>query len=400
MTKEAALQPLEGLRIIDLTRLLPGPLCTMLMGDYGAEVIKVEDVDAGDPTRFVGTIAEDGSGSFFRALNRNKKSIAVDLKKDQGREILLKLAATADVLVEGFRPGVMQRLGLDYEQVKKINPSIVYASITGYGQEGSLRERAGHDINYCALTGLLDLSAAEGEAPVMPAVQIADIAGGSLMALNGIMFALYRKTKSGIGSYIDVSMTRGLLPWLIYASSAPSASGGIPRRNSGHITGAYACYNIYQTADHKYMCLGALEPVFWQRFCKAVNKPDWVDRQFDQNKRLELIDEVQKLFNARSRQEWIILFEKADACCEPVLTPEEAAAHLLNRENEFWLNNYDENGVNRPVPGYPLIFSGFAGALRLPPPGLGEHTREILKTAGFKETAIEELYKSGIIRFQ
>ncbi len=387
---------LTGLKVLDLTRLLPGPLCTMLMGDYGAEVIKIEDTASGDPTRAVGKQV-DGSGAFFRQLNRNKKSICLNLKTTAGKEIFLRLAAESDVLVEGFRPGVMQRLGLGYEEIREINPGIVYASISGYGQEGPYRERAGHDINYTALAGLLELSAATGEGPVMPAVQIADIAGGSLTALSGIMMALFARSQSGTGSYVDVSMTRGLLPWLTYAASSLDDPEALPRRGRGHITGAFACYNFYETADGKYMSLGALEPAFWQNFCMAVKRPEWIPKQFDEAERLKLIEEVQTLFNEKTRDQWVELFSAHDACCEPVLALPEAVEHPLSCELGFWLDASRDSSNPEKQPGFPLLFSGSAGDLRLPPPRLGEHTVEILQSLGYDGNTIAALHNEGAI---
>jgi crotonobetainyl-CoA:carnitine CoA-transferase CaiB-like acyl-CoA transferase len=394
--KNSSATPLEGLRVIDLTRLLPGPLCAMLLGDYGAEVIKIEDTDAGDPTRFVG-ITVNGCGSFFRQLNRNKRSLAVNLKTDEGREILKKLSAGADILIEGFRPGVMAKLGLDYAALKKINPGLVYASISGYGQKGSYALRAGHDLNYTALTGLLDLSAAEGKPPAMPAVQIADIAAGSLVAVNGIMFALYQKAKSGEGSHVDIAMTRGQLPFMAFAASAPAVNSNLPRSGSGHITGAFACYQIYRTADDRYMSLGALEPVFWKNFCQTVDRPQWIDQQFDTTIRLELIEQVNALFRTKTRSEWCSVFAEADACCEPVLNMEEAVCHPLNIENRYWLENRLDDGTAEILIGFPLLFSDQPGSLRLQAPQHGEHNETILKEVGYSEDQIDELKKIGVI---
>lgn len=389
--------PLEGLLVLDLTRLLPGPLCTMILGDYGAEVIKVEDTVAGDPTRFVGP-AIDGSGAFFRQLNRNKRSLAVDLKSEKGCDLLVRLAKKADILVEGFRPGVMDRLGLGYGDLASVNPRLVYASISGYGQKGPYRNRAGHDINYTAIAGLLDLSAAADGAPVMPAVQIADIAGGSLTAINGIMFALYRCEKSGRGSHVDIAMTRGLLPWLTYASSGLTGRNPeLPRRGSGYITGAYACYNLYKTADGAFMSLGALEPHFWQRFCEAVGRPQWIPLQFDTASRLKLIEEVQALFAERTRAEWEQFFAEVDACCEPVLSLQEAPSHPVCSEGGYFIDSGEIKGGPEFMTGFPLLFDGAAGETRLNPPRLGEHTIEILKSAGYEEEYIEEMIRDGVV---
>lgn len=389
--------PLQGLIVLDLTRLLPGPLCTMLLGDYGANVIKVEDVDAGDPTRFVGRFIE-GSGSFFRQLNRNKRSIALNLKTDAGRKIILQLAEKADVLVEGFRPGVMDRLGIGYESLEQINTRLVYAAISGYGQSGPYRERAGHDINYSALSGLLDLSAEIDGAPVMPSAQIADIAAGSLMAVNGVMFALYERERSGRGQFVDISMSRGLLPWLTYAASTLSSNESLPRRGNGHITGAFACYNMYETADGKQMSLGALEPIFWQRFCQAIEKPEWSSLQFDQDSREDLIEGVSKIFKEKSRKEWEVFFSDIDACCEPVLELQEAIEHPLNKDNLNWIDYCCADGAKEKLTGFPLLFNDQPGKMQLPPPRHGEHSREILEGLGYDQADITEFLNTLVIK--
>jgi crotonobetainyl-CoA:carnitine CoA-transferase CaiB-like acyl-CoA transferase len=396
-TKSSPRLPLQGLVVLDLTRLLPGPLCTMMLGDYGANVIKVEDTGAGDPTRFVGRIFE-GSGSFFRQLNRNKRSIALNLKTEDGKKIIFQLAEKADVLVEGFRPGVMDRLGIGYESLKSVNKRLVYAAISGYGQSGPFRLRAGHDINYLALSGLLDLSAENDGLPVVPSAQIADIAGGSLMAVNGIMFALYELERSGKGQFVDISMTRGLLPWLAYAASALGSAENLPRRGCGHITGAFACYNIYETADGKQMSLGALEPQFWQRFCEAIEKPEWFSLQFDQDNREELIEGVSKIFKKKSRKEWEKYFSDIDACCEPVLELQEAIEHPLNKDNLNWIDFCCKDGIQEKLTGFPLLFNMQPGKMQVPPPRHGEHSIEILESLGYNQIEITELINTMVIK--
>ncbi len=406
-------QPLEGLVVLDFTRYLPGPVCTMLLADYGATVIKVEDTVSGDPSRRLGIYPSSGSeGSLFRQVNRNKKSLAVNLKDEAGKEIIRKLAARVDVLTEGFRPGVMDRLGLGYGALGALNESLIYASISGYGQEGVYRERAGHDLNIKALTGLLGLSASEKGSPVMPAVQIADIAGGALMAVNGIMMALYKRALQGKGDFVDVSMARGLLPFLTYAASGMAEAGRVPRRENSIITGAFACYNLYETKDGRYMSLAALEPVFWQCFCETVGRPEWIPRQFSEEKRRELIEAVQALFKTKSRSEWEDIFARVEACCEPVLELDEAFNYPPGKSEGAWLEYLPDEriffrqGLNEKasgeqgekVAGFPLLFSGEAGRVSLPPPELGEHSVEILETLGYGEEKITELARKEIVR--
>ena len=391
--------PLQGIKILDLTRLLPGPLCTMVMGDYGAEVIKIEDIDAGDPTRFVGRFFE-GSGSFFRQLNRNKKSIAIDLKAEQGREIIRELAKKADVVIEGFRPGAMERLGLDFRELEKINKSLVYASVSGYGQESIYREKAGHDLNYQALSGLLDLSAEKDGSPLVPAVQIADVIGGTMMTLSGILMALYQRERTGKGSYVDLAMTRGLLPTLTLAAATLNSGEDTARRGSGQISGAYACYNLYETADGKYMSLGAMEPIFWQRFCETIGHPEWFELQYDQEKRTVLLEEVSRLFKKKTRSEWVEIFSEADACCEPVLSLEEAVEHPLNHDGSYWIKVKTGTGEIEIMPGFPMLFSGRGGQIRLKPPQHGEHTREILESHGYRQADIEEMAVNSVVKIK
>jgi len=399
-------RPLKGLQVLDLTRLLPGPLCTMILADYGAEVIKVEDVRTGDLTRYVGSSLGGGmgaEGSLFRQLNRNKKSLAVDLKEDGGKEILKQLTAQSDVLVEGFRPGVMDRLGIGYSDLRRVNESLVYAAITGYGQESLYRHKAGHDLNYVALSGLLGLSAEKGGPPVMPTTQVSDVAGGALMAVNGIMMALYERERSGKGRLVDVSMTRGMLPWLTYPASYLGRGDELPLRGRCLLSGAYSCYNIYETADGKSMSLGALEPVFWQRFCEAVNKPEWIERQFEQEENepvgsRALLKDVQALFKSKTRAEWEEIFKDVDACCEPVLDLNEAIDHPLSREENYWLEMTLEDGRREKLTGYPLLFSGQGGELRLPPPEHGQHTEEVLKALGYNSDDLKKLKQKRIIK--
>ncbi len=391
------MQILEGIKVMDLTRLLPGPVCTLIMADYGAEVIKLEDPWTGDPTRYFGP-AIDADSSFFWQLNRNKKSLAIDLKSPEGAQIFKEVAANSDVILEGFRPGVMQRLGLSYDVISQINPAIIYASLSGYGQDGPYAYRAGHDLNYASLTGLLELNRDNKQKPPgVPPLQVADIGGGSLMSLAGIMMALFSRSRTGKGQYIDVSMADGLMPWLSYAASYYFAGAETPRVNKGEITGEYACYNIYQTSDGKYLSLGALEPVFWQNFCRFAGKGEWAEKQFNLEEQAALIEEVNEFFRQKSRDEWVKLILNEDFCCEPVLDISEASEHPHLEKRNFFIEVSRPDGTSAKQVGYPLKFSSDFGRLNLPPPKLGEHTKEVLNEVGFSLQDIEDFIQRGII---
>ncbi len=372
---------LAGVRVLDLTRLYPGPFCTLLLADMGAEVIKVESPGEGDYMRAMGPGLGEYS-LYFQNLNRGKKSIVLNLKKQGGAEAFLRLAAGAAVVVEGFRPGVMAALGLGYEDVKKVNPGIVYCSITGYGQDGPFRLRAGHDINYIATAGILGISGQEGREPVFAGVQIGDVGGGSLMALTGILAALYARARSGEGCYIDASMLDGLVAWLPMPL-ADLFAGNRTGRGQAMLNGGLACYNVYRTADGEYMSLGALEPKFWAQFCLAVGRKDLIDRQY-QHDQESLKKECREIFAAATRASWEKVFAEFDACCEPVLSLQEMTEHPQVRARGL---------VEGGRQAFPLKISGRRPMRHAPAPGLGEHTRELLLAAGYTEEEIAELEK-------
>lgn len=390
-------QILTGLKVLDLTRLLPGPLCSMIMADYGADVIKIEDTTTGDPTRLYGPFI-NGESSFFRQLNRNKKSLAVNLKKPEGIEIFKQVVKESDVVLEGFRPGVMKRLGLSFEEISGINPRVIMASISGYGQDGPYVSRAGHDINYTAITGLLDLNrCGEDDPPEVSALQTADIGGGALMALAAVMMALFYRDRTGKGQYIDVSMADGLMPWLAYASSTFFAGADLPRSNGGEITGAYAFYNIYRTSDDKYMSLAAVEPVFWQRFCRFAEREDWEAKQFDLHEQDKLKKEIAVFFLGKKQEEWVNMLTSEDFCCEPVLSMAESPEHPQLKKRKFFIDVNLPGGKTTKQIGFPLRFSSDHGNYRMHPPGLGEHSRAILSEAGYSDEMISNYAEAGII---
>jgi alpha-methylacyl-CoA racemase len=393
--------PLAGLRVLDLSRLLPGPFCSLLLADFGAEVIKVEDTGMGDYVRWSPPYYEGADqtarGALFLALNRGKRSVRIDLKSDAGRDVLLRLVRDADVLLESFRPGVMQRLGVGYARLREENPGLVYCAISGYGQDGPLRGRSGHDTNYLGLNGLLGLTGDAEGPPIQSAGQIADIGGGSLMAAVGIMIALRERDRSGEGQLVDCSMFDGSLSWLTMVAAEAFAAGRAPRRGQLQLAGRFICYRPYECADG-YVSLGALEPKFWATWCEGVGRSDLVAHQFDAPGS-PAHAEVQAVFARRSRDEWRSFAAEYDCCLEPILDLDEVLDSELVRAREMVVS-IDQPGVSEPVRqlGVPIKLGRTpADPGRGPGPGLGEHTDQVLAAAGFSAEEIGALHDSGAI---
>jgi len=376
---------LRGIRVLDLTRLYPGPFCTMLLADMGAEVIKVESPGEGDYLRLMGP-ADGEQSLFFRMLNRNKLSITLNLKTETGVKLFLRLAETADVVVEGFRPGVVDALGIGYQQAREVNPGIVYCSVSGYGQDGPYRERAGHDLNYIALAGILDLTGGKDGPPVIPGVQIGDVGGGSLMAVMAILSAIVARQRGGGGCYLDVAMLDGLVSWLPLAA-AEHFAGRPVGRGEMMLNGGLACYGVYRTADGGYMALGALEPKFWREFCRAARREDLAALQY-QDDQEALKRDVAAVFAARPRREWEEIFRQADACCEPVLSLAETFAHPQVMARGLAAGQ---------ALAFPVKVSGQEKQEDRPAPRLGQHTREVLLAAGCSEQEIASWERLGVI---
>jgi alpha-methylacyl-CoA racemase len=392
---------LSGLKVLDLSRLLPGGFCSLMLADHGADVIKVEDTGMGDYVRWAPPAYEgaepSAGGAMFLALNRNKRSIRVDLKTDAGREVLLALVRDADVLLESFRPGVMDRLGVGYERLREVNPRLVYCAITGYGQDGPYRDRAGHDTNYLALTGLLGLTGAADGAPVQAAGQIADVGGGALMAAFGILAALRERDASGEGQLVDVSMTDGALSWLGMVAGRVFAAGEEPARGGLELAGGLICYRPYRCADG-WVALGALEPKFWRAWCAGVGREDLVERQFEPVGSAAHA-EVEAVFAARTRADWEGFNDEHDCCLEPVLGLAEALGSELFAAREMVVEA-EQPGVDGPVRqlGVPVKLSRTPGdPRRAPGPVLGEHTDAVLAEAGYDAAGIERLKAEGAV---
>jgi crotonobetainyl-CoA:carnitine CoA-transferase CaiB-like acyl-CoA transferase len=410
--------PLQGIRVLDLSRLLPGGFCSLLLADFGAEVLKVEDTGQGDYIRWAPPYYEGAEQSaksaLFLSLNRNKRSIRIDLKSEAGREVLLRLVGEYDVVLESFRPGVLDRLGAGYERMREVNPGIVYCAISGYGQTGPKRDASGHDMNYLGLIGLLGLTGEAGGPPVQAAGQIADLGGGALMAAFGILAALRERDGaparegrpaqggsgeaqggSGEGQLVDVSMADGALSWLAMVAAQCFADGVVPRRGEQLLAGSVICYRPYECADG-WVTLGALEPKFWQAWCRGVGHEDLVERQFEKPGS-QAHAQVVEIFRSRSRTEWERFAAEHDCCLEPLLDLDEALASELVRERGMVVR-LRQPGVDGGVRqlGVPVKLGRTPGDHdRLPGPALGEHTEEVLREAGYDEAQIAQLMEQG-----
>ena len=390
---------LEGVRVLDLTRLLPGGFCSLLLADFGADVLKVEDTGMGDYVRWAPPYhegAEDSAkSSLFLALNRNKRSIRINLKEERGREVLLRLAQEYDVVLESFRPGVMDRLGVGYERLREANPRVIYCAITGYGQDGPYRDRSGHDMNYLGLIGMLGLTGERDGPPIQAAGQIADLGGGALMAAFGVLAALHERERSGEGQLVDVSMADGALSWLAMVAGRFFADGEVPRRGELDLAGKFLCYRPYACKDG-WVTLGALEPKFFHAWCRGVGREDLIEKQFEPPGS-EAHAEVERVFLERTRDEWSEFASQHDCCLEPVLELDEALDSELVRAREMVVE-LDQPGAG-PVRqlGVPVKMSRTPGGVHAPGPGLGEHTREVLAAAGYSDQEIAELEQAGAV---
>jgi crotonobetainyl-CoA:carnitine CoA-transferase CaiB-like acyl-CoA transferase len=386
--------PLTGLRVLDLSRLLPGPFCTLLLADLGADVIKIEDPNGGDYVRWTPPLHGEYS-AMYHTLNRNKRSVKLNLKSDAGREAFLRLAATADVVLESFRPGVMDRLGIGWETLHALRPSLIMCSISGYGQDGPYRDRAGHDLNYMAVGGALGITGTADGTLAMPGVQVGDIGGGAMSAAIAILAALQHRNRTGEGQHCDVSMLDGIVTWLSIHAARYFHDGVAPGPATTHLNGAHPCYNVYRCKDG-WMSVGALEPKFWTALAEALDLPHLADPAHAYAEREEarrVHAELEAVFLTRTRAEWAERLAGRDVCCEPVLHFDEVFANEQVRHRGMEI----PAGAGGPLPqtGFPFKLSATPPRVRTPAPGFGENTRELLAEVGYDDAAYDALRAAG-----
>lgn len=389
-------KPLAGITVLDFSQYLPGPLCAQHLGDLGADVIKIENRQGGDLSR----PAPDGETSrMFLLVNRNKRSLSVDLRQPEGVALIHRLVKRADALIEGFRPGVMDKLGVGYEALRAINPRLVYCAITGYGQDGPFRDFGGHDINYQSLSGALEQSGAAGGPPASGGFQFGDIAGGVLTAAMTVLAGLVATRSGGEGRFIDVSMTDAVLANMVMALVATDTYGsGKPLpRGEDYTSGRLPCYGVYETQDGRHLALGAIEPQFWQAFCEATQRPDLIARGWAMGSDAAAAKAaIAALVAGRTLAQWSELLASVDGCATPVLRLDEVIEHPLTRARGMVVPGISAEGRRYRQFGFPAKISGYRFEVERRPPQLGEHNDELLSELGYDAKEREALRSRNI----
>jgi alpha-methylacyl-CoA racemase len=392
--------PLSGVKIIDFTRLLPGPLATMFLADMGADVIKVEDPDNPDYVRdFEPRI--NGMSMFYLSLNRSKRSLAVNYLSAEGKQIIYDLVKTADVLIEQYRPGVMSELGFGYEELSRINPKLIYVSVTGYGQQSVKAQDAGHDLNYIAIAGALGITGSADGNVTIPGFQLADIAGGSYMAMNAVTAALYQREKTGKGDWVDVSMTDAAVPLTALQFAYHQGAKQTIGRAQFELSGGLANYNVYRCKDGKYVALGSLEPKFWNRFCNKIGRSDWSERFLQQGAELtKLKDEVATMFLTKTREEWLDFLKEEDICFTGINDLDEIENDkYLNERSMFIENEHPAVGKYKTI-NQPLKFKESNFANQWSAPDLGDDSAGILRELNYNDERISELRDKNVVKLK
>lgn len=385
------MQALEGIKIIDFSKWLPGQYCGMVLGDFGADVIKVEDVK-GDVTRGFTPAKEPGMSYWHLMLNRNKRGITVNLKTPAGREVLLRLLKEADVFLEGFRPGYLKMLGLDYESVSKINPRLIYCSITGFGPEGKYKHMPSHDLNVIGLAGVA--APEDGTDISVPSVQVAAL-GGSLNAISGILMALYARERSGKGQLVNVDLYSSAINAEITAISSVIGCRETGMPSFGRTASHY--YSVYKTKDGRYLSIGTIEPKFWQKMCRLIGMPELESRQFDFVHSAEIKEKLAAAFAGKTQAEWLELIGKDEFCVTPIRTLQEALDSSLTTEQSQMLVTKNEDFGNYTYVKSAAKLSDTPGTIRKRAPYLGEHTQEVLESAGYTKEEIAAMHEKGEI---
>ena len=383
--------PLQGVTVLDLTRLVPGAFATMLLGDLGADVIKIEQPGIGDHMRWYEPRIGDES-VYSWVADRNKRSLAVDLKHPDGRAVLHRLAEDADALVEGFRPGVADRLGIGYDALRAVNPGLVYCSISGHGADGPLAQTAGHDVNYVGRAGVLSVTGVGGR-PAIPGVQIADLAAGSLMSTVGLLAAIVHARETGEGDHVDVAMTDGAFACLLVPLADHLAGGPVPGWEDGLLTGAFPCYGVYACADGRHVTVGAIEDRFWAALCEGVGRPDLIGTRVDPT----AVPTWRGLFRTRTRAEWLHALEGRDACVGPVNDLSEAVVDPQLRHREMVIEQDHPQAGRVAQLGTPIKLRRCPGGVRTPAPALGASTRAVLAEHGYDDAEVGRLVANGAV---
>ena len=377
---------LDGIKVLDFSRLFPGPYCSMILGDLGADVLRVED------RRF------EDEGPGMPTVMRNKRHMTLNLKHPKGLEIFCRMAKKADVILEGFRPGVTDRLGIGYEQMKRLNGRLVYCSVTGYGQDGPYKDMVGHDINYLSFGGVLGLTGEPGRKPVIPSIQVADMAAGGMNAAIGILAALFARETTGEGQYIDISMMDGIVAMLPFPASLLWGMGKTPQRGDTLLSGRFPCYRVYETKDGQYISLGALDPRFWAELCRKLGREDYIPPQYDEGaKRAEIFSFLERKFKEKTRGEWMAELKDLDVCFGKVLHLDETFEDPHVRHRKLVTEFVDEKKGKMKLLSSPLKMSGTPPEIRRAPAAFGENTEEVLKELGFKEEEIQEMKRGGVV---
>jgi alpha-methylacyl-CoA racemase len=388
------MMPLEGIRILDLTRQAPGPYCTMLLGDLGADVIIVEEAPGAGRRMEMG-MSERAQAHW--ALNRNKRSVGLNLKDPRAQEAFLKMAENADVVIEGFRPGVVKRLGVDYDAVSARNPRLIYCSLSGYGQTGPYAGLVGHDINYISLGGALGMIGTPGSPPAIPMNIIADFAGGGLYAAFSILAAVIAREKTARGQYVDIAMSDGVTSLLAFPASQYFAAGMVPKPGVEMLNGGAPYYAVYEAKDGKWLSIGCIEPWFWSELCKALDCEEYVPQQMNREKHPEIFEALRTKFKEKSRDDWFEELRHRDICVGPVYDLGEVFEdpHVLARGMVTEIE-HPEFGPIKQVGVGPKL-SDTPGAVRTTSPKRGEHTADLLREAGYADAEIEEMKAGGVV---